>query len=129
MLSLTSGYARLEIPRDQPFTDAAESLRMVFQVCRLNGLSGALVVSRQAPTDWRSCMRVAMRFSATRSAMPRSRFALVVQDAGDDLRKDVIAVAKEVELECSIFDDEANAIEWLAPTSDVPVPRTANPAS
>lgn len=117
MLSLTPGYARLEIPRDQPFGETAESLRMVFQVCRLNGLSGALVVSRQAATDWRSCMRIAMRFSATRSAMPSTRFALVVQGANPDVRKDVITVAREVELECSIFDDEANAVKWLARTS------------
>jgi hypothetical protein len=85
VITLTSDYARLSIGEDEPFDQVAESMRMLFQLCRLNTLHG-LVVSKQAALDWRSSMRVALRFIAIRGSAPAMRLAFVAK-AGEEVRK------------------------------------------
>jgi len=99
MLSLEKGHARLVIPADQDFGDVSESIRMIFQVCRVNALGGALIVSLQSPTSWRSSIRVGIRFCAGRGVLPAGKLALVVQGSEAKQRDDVGAVAKEAGLD------------------------------
>jgi hypothetical protein len=117
MLTLTSTYARLEIEKMQAFGDVTESLRSLFQVCRLNDLGAALVVSAQDAYDFRSSVRIALRFAASRAAMPSVKLALVVPGADFGIRKDVQDVATEVGLECKIFGREKDAVSWLQPAA------------
>ena len=113
-ITLTAKYARLEIFQDQPFTDVTESFRALLQVCRLNRLSAALVVSTQDAFDWRSSLRVAIRFSAARGPLPVVRLALVSYAAANaGVQEDVCAVASEAGLECRSFHREDRARGWL----------------
>ena len=114
MLSLASNYARLEIEKDQDFTDVSESIRMLLQVCRLNGYGAALVVSDQEPFDWRSSLRVGIRFSASRAPMPVVKLALVARHDNEALQNDVCTAAREAGLDCRVFLEEGQAIAWIA---------------
>jgi hypothetical protein len=114
VISLTQEYARLVIDRDQPFADVTESFRTLFQICRLNALPAALVVSLQDAYDWRSSLRVAFRFSASRGAMPAIQLALVAAHTIAAVGKDVVDVAQEIGLECKLFTREADAIAWIS---------------
>ena len=113
MLTLASGYARLDIPHDEDFARVSESIRSLMHVCRLNHLRGALVVSQQDAYDWRSSMRVGIRFAAARGAVDGVRLALVARHFNDSAREDVLAAAREAKLECRIFRGEEEAIAWL----------------
>ena len=113
MLSLAAGHARLEIDPDEEFADVSESVRALLHVCRLNGLGAALIVSRQDAFDWRSTMRVGIRFAASRTAIDGIRVALVADHFNDGARGDVLAVAREAGLECRIFRSEPEALAWL----------------
>lgn len=113
MLSLEKSHARLVIPEDQDFGEVSESIRMIFQLCRVNALSGALVVSLQSPTSWRSSIRVGIRFGAGRGTLLASKLALVVQGSEARQRDDVCAVAKEAGVSCRVFEDERAALAWL----------------
>lgn len=113
MLTLEPGYARLDISRDEDFGRVSESIRALLQVCRMNRFRGALIVSAQDAFDWRSSLRMGIRFSAARGAMPGVRLACVVRHFNDGAQQDVLAVAREARLECRIFRDEEEAIAWL----------------
>jgi hypothetical protein len=115
VITLASGYARLSIGEDEPFDQVAESMRMLFQLCRLNALHG-LVVSKQAALDWRSSMRVALRFIAIRGSAPSMRLAFVAK-AGDDVRSAVCSVAETAGLQCAVFRSEEKAVKWLTDKS------------
>jgi hypothetical protein len=115
MITLTSGYARLSIGEDEPFDQVSESMRMLFQLCRLNALHG-LVVSKQAALDWRSSMRVALRFIAIRGSAPDMRLAFVAK-AGEDVRGAVCSVAETAGLQCAVFRSEEKAVKWLTDSS------------
>jgi hypothetical protein len=113
MLSLANGYARLTIRQDEEFGHVSESIRALLHVCRLNGFRGALVVSDQDAFDWRSSLRIGLRFAAARGGAGDVRLALVVRHFNDGAREDVLAVAREAKLECRIFRGEEEAIAWL----------------
>jgi hypothetical protein len=115
MLSLTSTYARLDIENTLAFGEVTESLRSLFQVCRLNDFGAALVVSGQDAYDCRSSLRIALRFAASRAAIPTVKLAVVVAKADFGVRKDIEAVAAEVELACRVFAKENEAVSWLLP--------------
>ena len=48
MISLTSDYVRLFIEKDRPFDEVTESVRTALQICRVNSLPAAIVISEQA---------------------------------------------------------------------------------
>ena len=113
MINLTPEYARLVIDAEEPFDQVAESMRMLIQLCRLNELD-ALVVSHQAPLEWRSSMRVALRFIAGRGSVPNIKLAFVVQASPDrEIREAVLGVVEKTELHCAVFGTEAQATAWL----------------
>ena len=114
MLTLASHYARLDIARDETFANVSESIRALLQICHVNGLRGALVVSRQAAFDWRSSLRIGIRAAGMRDRARELRLALVAEHFNDGARDDVLAVAREANLECRAFRDEAEAIAWLS---------------
>ena len=120
MLTLASGYARLDIDRDEEFGRVSESVRSLLHVCRLNGLSAALIVSRQDAYDWRSSLRIGIRFAASREALHGLRLALVAEHFNDGAREDVLGVARQVGLECRVLRDEAEALAWLLSGSSEP---------
>lgn len=115
MLTLAPGYARLEIARDTEFGEVSESIRALLHVCNLNSLASALIVSRQDAFDWRSSLRIGIRFAASREAPQGLRLALVTEHFNDGAREDVLSVAKQADLDCRVFRSEAEAIAWLAP--------------
>src|SRR5258706_5401348 len=88
MLSMTPDYVRLTVLKDEPFEGVVESVRSVFQICRLNNFAGAIVVSEQDPLDWRSSMRVAIRFAASRWTLPRMKLAFVMHEPGKVRREE-----------------------------------------
>src|SRR3954465_5743798 len=106
MLSLTSTYARLDIEKTLAFSEVAESLRSLFQICRLNDFGAALVASGQDAYDCRSSVRIALKFAASRGAIPPLKLAIVVGNADFGVRKDIQDVATEVGLQCRIFAKE-----------------------
>jgi hypothetical protein len=115
MLSFGNGYARLDINQDEEFASVSESIRALLHICRLNALQGALIVSRQDAFDWRSSLRIGLRFAASRTAIPPGlRLALVADHFNDGAREDVLAVASQAGLECRIFRSEPDAVAWLA---------------
>lgn len=86
MLSLEDPHARLALEKDEPFTSVTASVRSLFQVCRLTRLPGALIVSEQLGFDFRSSMRVALKFAAIRPApLPGIRLALVAGAADEGM--------------------------------------------
>lgn len=113
MLTLRQGYARLAIERDEEFASVSESIRSLLHVCRMNGLAAALVVSRQNAFDWRSSVRIGIRFAASRAALQGLRLALVADHFNDGARTDVLAVAQQVGLDCGVFRAEGEALVWL----------------
>jgi hypothetical protein len=118
MLSFGDGYVRLDIHRDDEFASVSESIRALLHVCRLNALRGALLVSRQDAFDWRSSLRIGLRFAASRAAIaPGLRLALVAEHFNDGARDDVLAVASQAGLECRVFRAEPDAIAWLGAAS------------
>ena len=117
MLTLARGYARLEIARDAEFGQVSDSIRSLLHICHLNGLGSALVVSRQDAFDWRSSLRIGIRFAASREALQGLRLALVADHFNDGAREDVLAVARQAQLDCRIFRGEAEALAWLTAQS------------
>ena len=113
MLTLGSGYARLDIDRDDGFTHVSESIRAMLHVCRLSGLPGGLITSRQDAFDWRSSLRVGIRFAASRDSSRGLRLALVGDHFNDGAREDVLAEARDFGLDCRVFRREAEALAWL----------------
>jgi hypothetical protein len=115
MLSVTPelGYARLQIPPDQDFSQVAEAIRTLFHVCCLNDHLGALIVSEQTALDWRTCMRLGIRVASTKEALPKGRLALVIGPGHEKLHRDVCDVADEAGIPCQVFPDESEAIAWL----------------
>ena len=113
MISLERDYVRLFIERDRPFDEVTESVRTVLQICRMNSLSAAVVVSEQDGFDWRSSLRVAIRFVATRWTVSDTKLALVVLNAEERIRIEVCGVATEAGFNCKVFDREPQAIEWV----------------
>lgn len=113
MLTLGPGYARLAISTEEEFGQVSESIRALLQICRLNGLGGALIVSNQHALDWRSSLRVGIRFAASRDSIRGLRLALVAQHFNDGAREDVLGVAHNFGLDCRIFRSEPEAIAWL----------------
>jgi hypothetical protein len=114
MLTLGPGYARLDLGRDEDFTRVTESVRTILHVCRLNGFPGALISSHQDAFDWRSSLRIALRFAAARGAFAGLRLALVTDHFNDGARDDVLVVAREAQLDCRVFREEAEALAWLS---------------
>ena len=114
MISLGSHHVRLFIERDRPFDEVTESIRSALQICRMNSLPAAMVISEQAGFDWRSSMRVAIRFVAIKWAVSDTKLALVTFNVEEGIRNDVRNVAIEAGFDCEIFDQEAAAIEWVA---------------
>lgn len=113
MLSLAPGHARLDIPSDEDFSRVSESLRALLDVCRLNNLPAAVVTSRQNAPDWRSSLRIGLRFATTRVAVKGLRLALVAEHFNDGARADVLEVARSVGLDCRVFRKEAEALDWV----------------
>src|SRR5258706_3414354 len=109
MLSMTPDYVRLTVLKDEPFEGVVESVRSVFQICRLNNFAGAIVVSEQDPLDWRSSMRVAIRFAASRWTLPRMKLAFVMHEPGK-VRRGVEAGGSDSRLEGPGFPAEAQSI-------------------
>ena len=122
MLSLGPGYARLDLGHDEDFAHVSESIRALLQVCRLNRFPGVLVASAQDAYDWRSSLRIALRFAAARGALDGVRVALVAHHFNDGARADVLAVARQLGLECRVFHRDAEAIAWLSTGSAMPAP-------
>ena len=122
MLSLGRGYARLDLARGEDFARVCESVRALLHVCRLNRFPGALVVSGQDAFDWRSSLRIALRFAAVRGSLDGVRLALVAHHFNDGARADVLAVAGQLGLECRVFRRDAEAIAWLSTASATPAP-------
>lgn len=122
MLSFGPGYARLDIPHDEEFNTVTESIRSLLHVCRLNGLPAALIVSAQDAFDWRSSLRIGMRFAAARGAVDGVRLGLVAHHFNDGARHDVLAVARETGLDCRFFRSEPEAFAWLASGGAGPAP-------
>ena len=122
MLTLRSGHARLEIHRDEEFGKVSESIRSLLHICHLNGLRAALIVSLQDAFDWRSSLRIGIRFAASRAALQGLRLALVADHFNDGARQDVLAVAREAKFECRIFRGEAEAVAWLSSGGAAPGP-------
>ena len=112
MISLAPGHARLWIDANEPFDQVSESIRTLLQLCRLNKLDG-LVVSAQAELDWRSSMRVALRFAAIRGGNTNFKLAFVAK-ARADVRDAVLEVARTIGAECAVFGREESAVGWLA---------------
>jgi len=104
----------LFVERDRPFDEVTESIRSALHVCRMNALPAAMVISEQAGFDWRSCMRVAIRFVAIRWELSDTKLALVVFNVEEGIRNEVRNVAVEAGFDCEIFDQEAAAIAWVA---------------
>ena len=113
MLSLAPGYARLDIAADCDFGEVSESLRALLDLCRMNGLAAALVASAQSAQDWRSSLRIGLRFAAARAAVPGLRLGLVADHFNEGAREDVLAAARESGLECRVFRGEAEALAWI----------------
>lgn len=113
MLSLAAGYARLEVPKDADFVQVSESIRTLLDVCRMNSLPGALIVSAQDGFDWRSSLRIGLQFAAARGVAGGIRLALVAGHFNDGAREDVLRTARGVGMDCGVFRDEAEAIGWL----------------
>ena len=113
MLSLAPGHARLDIDRDEDLGQVSESIRALLQVCRMNDLRNALVISKQDAFDWRSSLRIGIRFAASRAPIKELRLALVANHFNDGARHDVLSAARESGLECEIFGDEDGALAWL----------------
>ena len=114
MLSFAQDHARLEVEKDAPFTEVTESVRTLLQVCRLNQLTAAMIISHQAGFDLRSSIRVALKFAAARPApLPQIRLALVALVAEDSTVQPVVEVAHELGLVCKAFRDERAATAWL----------------
>jgi len=113
MIAVTPDYVRLDIEEDRPFDEVTESVRTVLQICRVNQLPGALVVSKQHGLDWRSSMRVAIRFVAARWSVSDTRLALVVSNTPDSVSHDVREVAADAGFHCKVFDQEKDAIDWI----------------
>ena len=122
MLSLGPGYARLDLAHDEDFAHVSESIRALLHVCRLNRFPGALVVSAQDAFDWRSSLRIALRFAAARGSLDGVRVALVAHHYNDGARADVLAVAGQLGLECQVFRRDAEGIAWLSTGSGTPAP-------
>jgi hypothetical protein len=114
MLTLGPGYARLDIHAADDFVHVSESVRAMLHVCHLNGLPGGLIVSRQDAFDWRSSLRVGLRFAASRAGLQGLRLALLAEHFNDGASEDVVAVARQVGLDCRMFRSEAEALAWLA---------------
>jgi hypothetical protein len=112
VLTIAPRYARLTVAENEPFENVTESVRTLLQVCRMNKLGAAMIVSGQHRLDWRSSMRVALRFAAARTPLPRLDLALVVADAGPG-GAEVLLVAKEAGLNCRVFPNESAALAWL----------------
>lgn len=129
MLSLAPGYARLEIPADEDFSRVSESLRALLDACRLNGLAAALVASRQSAQDWRSSLRIGIRFAATRVAVQGLRVALIADHFSDGAREDVLEVAGDVGLDCRVFRQEDEALAWLRASDGAAPGRSVPPGS
>jgi hypothetical protein len=117
MLSLTSTYARLDIEKTLPFGEVTESLRSLFQICRLNDFRAALIVSDQDAYDCRSSLRIALKFTASRGAIPPIRLAMVIANGDFGVRKDIQDVATDVGLECKTFAKEKDGVSWLLPAA------------
>jgi hypothetical protein len=113
MISLTPNYARLFIDKQRPFDEVTESMRSVLQICRVNGLPAAIVISEQDAFDWRSSLRVALRFIATRWGASQIKLGLVVFSADPDIRQDVRKTATDAGFDCKVFDEEADAVRWV----------------
>jgi hypothetical protein len=124
VLSLAPGHARLDIDHDEDFGQVSESIRALLHVCRMNELRSALVVSKQDAFDWRSSLRIGIRFAASRSPIKDLRLALVANHFNDGARHDVRAVARENEVQCEVFGNEREALAWLNGAAPAPaVPR------
>ena len=106
------GYARLEISHDEDFAEVSHSMGALLQACRLNGLGGALVVSRQDAYDWRSSLRIG--FAANRADVDGLRLALVAEHFNDGARDDVLAAARNAGLHGRAVRDETEALAWIA---------------
>jgi len=118
MLSLTPDYARLEIAKDEPFSEVTESVRTLLQLCRINSLGSALIVSHQVGFDLRSSLRVALKFISSRPApMPDVRLAIVALVAQQEMLDPLEQTGSEVGLECRGFRDEPQALAWLTGVS------------
>ena len=122
MLSLGPGYVRLDLVHDTDFVHVSESIRALLHVCRMNGLNAALIASRQDAFDWRSSLRIGLRFAAARGSIAGARLALVTHHFNDGARADVLAVAGQLGLECQVFHGDAEAIAWLSTGSATPAP-------
>lgn len=113
MLTLTTHYSRLEVPASARYTDVSEELIALFRVCHLNPSLQGLIVSRQASAIWHGTMLAAFGTAASRGLRPKCRLAVVVSEAA---LGDVAAVhhaAKKAELNCMVFESEADAVAWL----------------
>ena len=114
MLSVGPDHARLLLEKDELFTNVTESIRSLFQLCRLNQLPAAVVVSRQGSFDFRSSMRVALKVAAARPALlPQIRLALVAPAVEDAAMHAVVEVGEAIGLACCGFRDEPEAYDWL----------------
>jgi hypothetical protein len=112
------GYARLEIARDEDFGEVTQSLPALLHVCRLNGLPGALIVSRQEAYDWRSSLRIGIGFAASRASVEGLRLAPVADHFNDGAREDVLAAARGAGIDCRIFRGEDAALAWIGASGD-----------
>ncbi len=114
MLSPAPGYPRLDIDYGEDFDKVSESMLALLHACRHNSLDAALITSRQEAFDWRSSLRIGMRFAASRTALAGIRLALVADHFNDGAHADVLSVARQVGLECRIFRSNAKALAWLS---------------
>jgi hypothetical protein len=72
------------------------------------------VVSEQDAFDWRSSLRVGLRFAASRGRVTGLRIALVARHFNESARDDVLAVANDAQIDCRVFRREGEAIAWLS---------------
>ena len=116
MLQVSPEYVRLEIEHNVELAEIPEVMRTALQVCRLNDIGRALIVSDGDGLDLRAGIRAALRTMLARRILPRVALALVGKNAEalTGLRS-VKALADAENISCEVFADEPAALAWLLP--------------
>jgi hypothetical protein len=115
MLELFPQYVRLLLEKGLALGEIPEAFRTAMQVCRLNDVSGAMLVSDHVDLDLRAGMRAGLRTLVARTMMPKKvRLALVGLNCGAlHAFRAVKALADEQQIPCEVFSEEKAALEWL----------------
>lgn len=114
MLELSPTHVRLLIEKDLALSEIPEAFRTAMQVCRLNDIPGALIVSEQLDLELRAGLRAGLRTLVARTLMPPVSLALVGLNASAlEAFLAVKSFADDHSIPCELFDAERVALEWL----------------